>query len=78
MVSSIAFLVLTYWADLSTTLASKTRMFVVGFIVLCQIALLLVFKLYFFKHVSAGGHADIDVEGEGTENAENVEVGEGN
>jgi len=57
MVTSIMFLITTYWADLSTTLESSVRLWVVGGIVLSQIALLLVFKLYFFHHVSAGGHA---------------------
>jgi hypothetical protein len=35
LVTSIMFLVLTYWADLSTTLASRTRLFVVIWIVIC-------------------------------------------
>ena len=35
MISSILFLILTYWADLSTTLESRIRMFVVLFIVVC-------------------------------------------
>lgn len=51
-VTSIIFLVGTYWADLSTTLPAKKRAIVVGGIVLTQITLLLIFKLYFFEHVS--------------------------
>ena len=50
--TSIIFLIGTYWADLSTTLNAKKRMAVVAGIVLTQISLLLIFKLYFFEHVS--------------------------
>ena len=47
------FLISTYWADLSTTLDSKKRLAVIGGICATQLTLLLIFKLYFFKHVSA-------------------------
>lgn len=50
--TSCMFLVATYWADLNLTLNARKRAFVVGCILLSQIALLLVFKLYFFEHVS--------------------------
>ena len=51
--TSIMFLVATYWADLSTTLDSHKRIIVIGGICLTQLSLLLIFKLYFFKHVTA-------------------------
>lgn len=51
--TSIMFLISTYWADLSTTLDSQKRIIVIAGICATQISLLLVFKLYFFKHVSA-------------------------
>jgi hypothetical protein len=50
--TSIMFLVATYWADLSTTLDSQKRVLVIIGICITQLTLLLVFKLYFFKHVS--------------------------
>jgi hypothetical protein len=50
--TSIMFLVSTYWADLSTQLSSRRRMMVIAGICAVQLSLLLVFKLYFFHHVS--------------------------
>ena len=50
--TSIMFLVATYWADLSTTLDSQKRIVVIIGICVTQLTLLLIFKLYFFKHVS--------------------------
>ena len=46
--TSMAFLVSTYWADLSTSLESQKRMGVIAFICFAQIGVLLVFKLYIF------------------------------
>jgi len=50
--TSVAFLVAVYWADLSATLDARKRAFVVGGIAVSQIVLLLIFRLYFFEHVS--------------------------
>mmetsp|Transcript_999 Transcript_999/g.1795 ORF Transcript_999/g.1795 Transcript_999/m.1795 type:complete len:185 (-) Transcript_999:165-719(-) len=50
--TSIMFLVSTYWADLSATLDSSKRLVVVAGICSTQLTLLLIFKLYFFHHVS--------------------------
>ena len=50
--TSVMFLVSTYWADLSTTLDARKRALVVTAICVVQVSLLLVFKLYFFHHVS--------------------------
>ena len=46
--TSMAFLVSTYWADLSNSLESNKRMGVIAFICLAQVGVLLVFKLYIF------------------------------
>jgi len=51
--TSIMFVISVYWAELSSTLESRRRAIVVGVICMVQVALLLIFKLYFFKHVSA-------------------------
>ena len=47
------FIVSVYWAELSLCMDSKPRMFVVAALCGIQLTLLLIFKLYFFKHVSA-------------------------
>ena len=52
-ITSCLFIISTYWADLSTTLDSKKRAIVIAGICITQLTLLLIFKLYFFKHVSA-------------------------
>lgn len=55
-VTSILFIISTYWADLSNTLDSRKRMLVIGGICAVQFTLLLIFKLYFFKHVAPPEH----------------------
>ena len=55
-VTSILFIISTYWADLSNTLDSKKRMLVVGGICAVQLSLLLIFKMYFFKHTAPPEH----------------------
>ena len=47
-ISSMAFLVATYWADLSTQLDNQKRLGVIGFICFAQFLVMLVFKLYIF------------------------------
>jgi len=42
----------TYWNDLKETLDGKKRLVVIGFICCVQIMLLLIFKFYFFQHIS--------------------------
>ena len=43
-----------YYAELSSTMESRRRMVLIGLLCGVQFSLLLVFKLYFFEHVSAG------------------------
>ena len=50
--TSLTFIISTYWAELSNTLESRRRMFVIAGLCGVQLVLLLIFKLYFFKHVS--------------------------
>jgi len=51
--TSLMFLTSVYWAELSTTMDSKKRTIVIAGICCVQLTLLCIFKLYFFKHVSA-------------------------
>ena len=50
--TSIMFLMSVYWAELSSTLNAEKRLIVVGAICAVQLSVLLMFKLYFFEHVS--------------------------
>lgn len=50
MVVSTLFLVITYWNDLAKNLNGRARIGVIAFVAGVQISLLLVFRLYFFKH----------------------------
>jgi heme/copper-type cytochrome/quinol oxidase subunit 4 len=52
-IASTIFLVAGFWQDLKSNLSAKWRWLVILLLVLVQITLLLVFKLYFFKHVTA-------------------------
>lgn len=52
-VTSTGFLMVTYWNDLKEKLSGQKRLVVIAFICVCQLVLLLIFKLYFFKHVTA-------------------------
>ena len=47
---STLFLIITYWNDLAKNLNGRARIAVIAFVVGCQVTLLLIFKLYFFKH----------------------------
>ena len=51
-ITSVLFLISTYWAELNSCLDNKPKLITVGVIGCLQLYLLLVFKLYFFKHVS--------------------------
>mmetsp|Transcript_42067 Transcript_42067/g.64478 ORF Transcript_42067/g.64478 Transcript_42067/m.64478 type:complete len:161 (-) Transcript_42067:26-508(-) len=51
-VTSVMFLISIYWADLSTTLESSKRTFVVGAICIVQLILLIQFRANFFEHVT--------------------------
>jgi hypothetical protein len=50
-VTSVGFLMRTYWDDFKESLEAKVRWIAVGFICAVQLILLLIFKIYFFKHV---------------------------
>ena len=58
-VTSIVFVITTYWAELSTTMVARRRLVVVGLICVVQFVLLMIFKLYFFKHVSPFAHKSV-------------------
>lgn len=49
--TSSMFLVATYWADLNTTLDARKRAIAISIMVVIQIILLLVFKLYIYEHI---------------------------
>ncbi|CDW76090.1 yip1 domain containing protein [Stylonychia lemnae] len=51
-VTSTGFLMVTYWNDLQESLDAKKRFIVIAFICGVQCMFLLIFKLYFFQHVS--------------------------
>lgn len=50
-VTSLGFLMRTYWDEFSQNLDTQTRWIAVGLLCAVQLVLLLMFKLYFFKHV---------------------------
>jgi hypothetical protein len=50
--TSIMFLIATYWADLSTSLDARKRLLIILGICITQLGLLLIFKLYFFKEIA--------------------------
>ncbi len=49
-VTSTGFLMITFWKDFEGYLG-KGRIIVIGVICTVQVTMLLIFKLYFFKHV---------------------------
>ena len=49
--TSLSFLVLTYWDDFKTSLEPKYRWAIIFFMCAVQLTLLIMFKVYFFKHV---------------------------
>jgi len=49
--TSLSFLILTYWEDFKTSLEPKYRWAIIAFLCTVQLTLLILFKLYFFKHV---------------------------
>ena len=51
--TSMMFISSVYMSELSSTMESRRRMILIGLLCAIQFTLLLVFKLYFFKHVSA-------------------------
>ena len=52
-VTSTGFLMVTFWNDLSTSLDPRKRLLVIALICSVQVAFLLIFKLYFFSHMTA-------------------------
>ena len=50
-VTSLTFLVFAYWDDFKTSLEPKYRWAIIGLMGAVQLTLLILFKVYFFKHV---------------------------
>lgn len=50
-VTSLTFLISTYWQDFKTSLEPKYRWAIIALMCGVQLTLLILFKLYFFKHV---------------------------
>ena len=50
MVISTLFLGITYWSDLAQHLNGKARLACIGLVCAVHITMLLIFRLYFFKH----------------------------
>ena len=50
-ITSLSFLIAAYWQDFKTSLEPKYRWIIIGIMCAVQLTLLLLFKLYFFKHV---------------------------
>lgn len=53
--TSMMFVSSVYFAELSSSMEPNKRLIVIGILCLVQLMLLLVFKLYFFHHVSNSG-----------------------
>jgi NADH:ubiquinone oxidoreductase subunit 5 (subunit L)/multisubunit Na+/H+ antiporter MnhA subunit len=51
-VSSMGFLMITYWNDLKENLDGKKRVIVIGIICGIQMVFFLIFKLYFFRNLA--------------------------
>jgi hypothetical protein len=49
-ITSLSFLICTYWADFKTSLEAKYRWAIIGLMCSVQLTLLILFKVYFFKH----------------------------
>ena len=50
-VTSLSFLIAAYWEDFKTSLEAKYRWAIIALMSAFQLTLLILFKLYFFKHV---------------------------
>ena len=50
-ITSLSFLILTYWEDFKTSLEPKYRWAIIFVMCAVQLTLLILFKVYFFKHV---------------------------
>ena len=50
-ITSLSFLISTYWQDFKTSLEPKYRWGIIFIMCAVQLTLLVLFKLYFFKHV---------------------------
>jgi len=49
--TSLSFLILTYWEDFKTSLEPKYRWAIIALLCAVQLCLLVLFKVYFFNHV---------------------------